>query len=319
MSVNRDKVDLWKIDTARSVDFYNKWFMAFAPKAFRETRIETTKHVEQALILTKNLTSIEPEILEANPSVLTMLRMATCPPIARDRLIGLAKVSTNLVKTMEDDRRIPPMMNKIQLKQQLANIGDIIEKMSDPDIFVWKQRGDYGTKEEIQRAATIVADRLCGSVANPIIRNAQEKRQLALIKKWLEVRHYRELKSGEVKDFRLMPRGTFSFRFNIPIPINEEKSVNIPVDAIVMRKDSNSGDFPLLLEAKSAGDFTNTNKRRKEEAIKIQQLRKTYGDKISFNLLLCGYFDSGYLGYEAAEGIDWVWEHRIDDLAQFGL
>lgn len=29
--------------------------------------------------------------------------------------------------------------------------------------------------------------------------------------------------------------------------------------------------------------------------------------------------DSGYLGYEAAEGIDWVWEHRIDDLAPFGL
>jgi hypothetical protein len=36
-------------------------------------------------------------------------------------------------------------------------------------------------------------------------------------------------------------------------------------------------------------------------------------------LFLCGYFDSGYLGYEAAEGIDWVWEHRIDDLAQFGF
>ncbi|MEY3760335.1 MAG: hypothetical protein RIR39_1826, partial [Pseudomonadota bacterium] len=23
--------------------------------------------------------------------------------------------------------------------------------------------------------------------------------------------------------------------------------------------------------------------------------------------------------YEAAEGIDWVWEHRIDDLAKFGV
>jgi len=25
------------------------------------------------------------------------------------------------------------------------------------------------------------------------------------------------------------------------------------------------------------------------------------------------------LGYEAAEGIDWVWEHRIDDLVKLGL
>jgi hypothetical protein len=39
----------------------------------------------------------------------------------------------------------------------------------------------------------------------------------------------------------------------------------------------------------------------------------------SVPLFHCGYFDTPYLGYEAAEGIDWVWEHRIDDLEQFGL
>lgn len=79
------------------------------------------------------------------------------------------------------------------------------------------------------------------------------------------------------------------------------------------------GQLPIFFEAKSAGDFTNTNKRRKEEAVKMQQLRSTYGPDVEFNLFLCGYFDSGYLGYEAAEGIDWVWEHRIDDLAEFGI
>jgi len=57
----------------------------------------------------------------------------------------------------------------------------------------------------------------------------------------------------------------------------------------------------------------------KEEAVKMAQLRSNYGTKVRFVLFLCGYFDSGYLGYEAAEGIDWVWEHRIDDLAKFGL
>ncbi len=82
---------------------------------------------------------------------------------------------------------------------------------------------------------------------------------------------------------------------------------------------SKRGDFPLLIEAKSAGDFTNTNKRRKEEATKVAQLRSTYGKRIRYVLFLCGYFDSGYWGYEAAEGIDWVWEHRIADLAQLGL
>lgn len=77
--------------------------------------------------------------------------------------------------------------------------------------------------------------------------------------------------------------------------------------------------MPLLLEAKSADDFTNVNKRRKEEAVKMQQLKSTYGDSVSYSLLLCGYFDSGYLGYEAAEGIDWIWEHRINDLEQLGI
>ena len=115
MAVNRDKVDLWKADVAKSVDFYNDWFINFAPKAFRETRISTTKQVAQALRWTDNLTNIRPQALANHP------------------------------------------------------------------------------------------------------------------------------------------------------------------------------------------------------------FRKTYGSKIAFNLFLCGYFDSGYLGYEAAEGIDWVWEHRINDLEKFGF
>jgi type II restriction enzyme len=86
-----------------------------------------------------------------------------------------------------------------------------------------------------------------------------------------------------------------------------------------MPKTAKPKAFPVFFEAKSAGDFTNTNKRRKEEAMKMAQLRSTYGRKVQFNLFLCGYFDSGYLGYEAAEGIDWVWEHRIDDLGLFGI
>lgn len=320
MAVNRDKVDIWKADVAKSVDFYNNWFMTFAPKAFRDTRLETTQQVEQALQWTENLTNIRSETLKRYPSVLPMLRMTTCPPIARDRLIGLAGVSPNLVKNMEIDERVPPQMHQIELVKQLDKIGNIIEIMADPDIFVWKNRGDTGTKEEVHRASTIVADRLCGAVADPIIRNAQEQRQLAAMKEWLEARGYRQLEPGEAEDWLSMPNGTFSFRFNVPIQQgNEGKKVNIPIDAVIMRKDAKTGDFPALFEAKSAGDFTNTNKRRKEEAVKIQQLRHTYGNKITFDLFLCGYFDSGYLGYEAAEGIDWVWEHRIDDLEQFGF
>jgi hypothetical protein len=91
------------------------------------------------------------------------------------------------------------------------------------------------------------------------------------------------------------------------------------VDVLIMPILTEAGRLPLMIEAKSAGDFTNVNKRRKEEAVKMQQLRNTYGHSVSYSLFLCGYFDSGYLGYEAAEGIDWIWEHRISDLNYLGI
>lgn len=65
-------------------------------------------------------------------------------------------------------------------------------------------------------------------------------------------------------------------------------------------------DLPIMIECKSADDFANVNKRRKEGATKMQQLKNTFGENVVFDLLLCGYFDSAYLGYEAAEGIDWI-------------
>lgn len=319
MAVNRDKPDKWKEDIAKSVDHYNKWFMEFAPKAFRDTRIETTKEVEDALSWTSNLTNINVDMLRAHPGVLPMLRASTCPPIARDRLIGLAGISNNLVSEMEKQSRLPPRMNVSQLNDDLYKIGEIIKKMADPDIFTWLKPPRQPNKEEIYRAATVVADRLCGAVADPIIRNAQERRQLVAIGRWLSKKGYKELPPAGI-NFEDMHPGTYCFRLNVRVKLpGGEQEVNIPMDVAVKPIKAKRAEFPLFIEAKSAGDFTNTNKRRKEEATKMSQLKSNFGDRISYLLFLCGYFDSGYLGYEAAEGIDWVWEHRIEDLAFFGL
>ena len=320
MAVNRDKPDRWKQDIAQSVDMYNDWFMSFAPEAYRTTRVQTTKDVEATLKATKNLTDVGVELLKAQPSVLPSLRMTSCPPLAVDRLIGLAAVSGNLVKAMEKDNRLPPRMARQELDSDLEKIGEIIEKMADPDVFVWLERRDDPSEQELYRAATIVADRLCGAVANPIIRNAQERRQLTAISEWLTALGYENLPAGEGTKYDEMQPGTYSFRLNVPVEQEgTAKTVNIPVDAVVIPKAAKADELPLLIEAKSAGDFTNVNKRRKEEATKMNQLRRTYGHNVRYILFLCGYFDSGYLGYEAAEGIDWVWEHRINDLGEFGL
>jgi type II restriction enzyme len=320
MPVNLDKPHLWKADVARSVDMYNDWFMNFAPDAFRQTRVQVTVNVEAALKATDFLRDIKPATIRDHPEILPTLRMSTCPPIAVDRLIGLAGVSKNLVKCMEEKQALPKRMPVAKADAQLGKIADIIERMADPDLFTWLGSTDTPQAVETHRAATIVADRLCGAVANPIIRNAQEKRQLAAIKAWLEARGYTQLSEGGQIKFDKMQPGTFSFRMNVPVKRDgQAKTVNIPVDAVIMPKTRASGQLPMFFEAKSAGDFTNPNKRRKEEVTKVSQLRTNYGRQVEFNLFLCGYFDSGYLGYGAAEGIDWVWEHRIDDLAEFGL
>ena len=320
MSINRDKPDLWKNDILQSVDLYNSWFMEFAPRAFRETRVTTASSVERALIDTSYLRNISVELLKNHPEVLPILRMSTCPPIARDRLVGLAGVTKSLVENMEDadNPRVSPRMAADRLSDELSKIARTINRMADPDIFVWLSEMREPTEQEVQRSATVVADRLCGAVADPIIRNAQEKRQLAAITQFLQDRGYAEANAG-TKYNEMIP-GTFSFHTNVPVLVAEgsEDRINIPVDVVILTKSAQAGDFPLLIEAKSAGDFTNVNKRRKEEAAKMQQLKNTYGN-VSYSLFLCGYFDSGYLGYEAAEGIDWIWEHRINDLEQLGI
>lgn len=299
---------------------YNAWFLSFAPQTYRDARVRSTALVEAALKATGNLTNVSAPFLRRDPAILATLRMSTCPPLAVDRLIGLAGVSPNLVKAMEQDGRLPPRMTAEEADADLAKIASVVERMADPDVFVWIGRGTPATEAEVHRAATIVADRLSGSMANPSIRNAQERRQLAAIKAWLEARGYKQLPEGGGTKFDAMPPGTFSFRMDVPVKLEGGvRSVKIPIDAVIQPKGAHAGAMPLLFEAKSAGDFTNTNKRRKEEAMKMALLRSNYGAAVRFNLFLCGYFDTPYLGYEAAEGIDWVWEHRIDELSEFGL
>jgi hypothetical protein len=103
------------------------------------------------------------------------------------------------------------------------------------------------------------------------------------------------------------------------VKVGKDGKLRIPVDAVIKPKAAEADSIPILIEAKSAGDYTNTNKRRKEEATKNRQLKDKFGEKIQLILFLRGYFGPEYLGYEAAEGLDWVWEHRIEDLELLGI
>jgi hypothetical protein len=314
--INADKPHLWKADIAASVDQFNQWFMRFAPEAFRSTRVKTSEHVKAALLATKDLRNLNPERLRANPSALPTLRMCTAPPLAVDRLIGLSSANKSLIGKMEEGKLASRMKEELLL-EHLASVCRVLDKLLDRDIFPWLDAGKAPTDHERDRASTIVADRLCSAVANPIVRNAQERRQLAMIGDFLDKRGYRKQPHPTGKPLKEMKPATYTFRMNLQV--GTTRKVNIPIDVVIQPKKPRKDRLPILIEAKSAGDFTNTNKRRKEEATKIHQLQATHGATVPFLLFLCGYFGSDYLGYEAAEGIDWVWEHRIDDLLKLGL
>jgi XamI restriction endonuclease len=352
------KANRWKEDIAASVAQYNEWFVRIAPQTFDGQRQVTENQVKEALEWTENLTNLSPEVLAAHPGILPTLRMVTAPPLARDRLVGLSSVSKTLVKNMETDQRVSPSLAKPSAKPkldaELAKIGNLIRQLADRDLFPWLREGRVPTADEVQRAAVVVADRLCGSISDPIIRNAQEDRQVMALEQWLTERGYTRVYHAT---YSSMKPGTFAIHVDVPgkhverEEDTEEESeeeanieeleqlgllsrdegeeeegqsvageyIKIQIDVVIQPKTAQPGDLPLLMEAKSAGDFTNVNKRRKEEAAKVGQLRALHGPTVRYVLFLCGYFNAEYLTYEAKAGIKWVWEHHIDDLGHLGV
>ena len=182
MTVNLNKPQRWKKDIASSVDLYNNWFLRFAPRTYREERAKATEDVQAMLRRTDSLQNLSTVELTKRPTILFALRMSTAPPIARDRLVGLAGVPKSLVTSMEKDGRLPPRMAKTTLRKNLKAICGMIMRLVDRDVFPWLDDGREPADQESYRAATIVADRLCGANADPIVRNAQEQRQLAKVK-----------------------------------------------------------------------------------------------------------------------------------------
>lgn len=318
--LNADKPQRWNDDTRQSVLQYNEWFMEFAPKTYQESRKASIDSVERMFDETDYLTLIDVDMLVAIPGSLTILRMMCAPPIARDRLAGLADVSRSKVKAMEEGN-LPTRGREAFINKDIPKLLGVIFRLLDTDLLPWTSEGVVRTESDVVIAEAVISDRLCGITADPIIRNSQEKRQLDLISNYLEAKGYAKLEDSSINAFD-MPHGTFAFHKNIRMFKNalddSEGFVNTPVDVVIMPLDG-SVEKPILIECKSAGDFANTNKRRKEEDTKVTQLRGTYGDDIILYLFLCGYFDSTYLGYEAANHMDWIWEHRIEDFEGLGI
>ncbi len=112
-----------------------------------------------------------------------------------------------------------------------------------------------------------------------------------------------------------MAPGEFALHVNVKgrEPSDDERNVNIPVDFAIMPKSARKGSLPILIEHKSSDCFSFSNRSCRFAIAKAEKLKNILGCDVSFILHLAGYFDPGYLGRIASEGVDWVWQHRIGD------
>ena len=144
-------------------------------------------------------------------------------------------------------------------------------------------------------------------------RKALDLRPLDTLSGWLRHHDYRCIRPRSLDE---MAPGEFALHVNVKghAPSDDEQSVNIPVDCAIMPKTARKGSLPILVESKTSDSFSFSNRGCRFVIAKAEKLKNILGPNASLFLHLDGYFDPGYLGRIAAEGIDWVWQHRIDDL-----
>ena len=112
-----------------------------------------------------------------------------------------------------------------------------------------------------------------------------------------------------------MAPGEFASHVNVKGrgPSDDDRRGNIPVDFAIMPKTARKGSLPILIEAKTSDSFPFSNRGCRFAIAKAGTLKNILGRDVSLILHLAGYFDPGYLGRIASEGIDWMWQHRIGD------
>lgn len=305
------KPSSWQRDIDRSTAEYDDWFEETAKAILGEQRDEAAELTIATMRETQDLRDLSPEALQKHPAALYVLRQAVLPPLARARLVNFTGVNPSLVDRMEKRRTVGAMTPEVQA--DLEALAEYLEPHLDPDLLPWLADDRKPTKRERDRALLLLGDRHARAMFDTEFRNAQEHRQKDRLGRYLKRRGLRE-GDKSVPVATLSP-GTFVMGRNLVGKTATGGSQNLPTDCVIkpIKK-----SLPLVaLEMKSAGDFVNPNKRRKEESAKHEALGRAYGKKTVMVLQLFGYFDEVYLEFEASAGLDWIWDHRLKDLTPY--
>jgi type II restriction enzyme len=220
------------------------------------------------------------------------------------------EITTSSLKKIESGKKISGTL--------AASAEKIVLKELDQSIAYWILEGVTPSDEEFNRTLWIASDRILRRTTSTNLRYRHEPRQLEKLEKYLRGYGYSSREGAEIKDLRYgMQGGTYAFRVSVEGMTGDGLSLKQTVDALIKPFSVSKNLLPIFLEAKSMTDEVNPNKRQKEEAQKVESARRRWQEKserLNFILLLGGTVPRRYLEVEAGSDLDWIWEHRIEDL-----
>ena len=311
--INADRPRLWRADITISDARFTDWLSHGGRRAYMTARDSVRQEVSEMLRLTDHLRVVTPEVLRPDPALVATLRMCTAPALARDRLAGLAQARKPFVAALEQGR-LPTSASAAELDAQLGRICRVLRNLWDRQLLPWLVRDCGPTDLERQMASVVVADRRCIAVSDLILRQAHKRSQTEQLVRWLTEHGYRQQAVGE-GCVESMPQGTFAI--DQPVVAGSHTPVLLTLDAVVQPHSSRGQQAPVFLDWTSLADASAA--KLAKEATRLRLLKETFGGETAVLSILVGSFDKQYLDARATRNLDWIWEHRLDDLGAAGV
>lgn len=250
------------------------------------------------------------EVILDDAGSLTVLRSLTRRDIGASQMATFLETTTNNLESVEAGRK--------SAAQIADGAEEILLKELDQSISGWILEGSSPSVESFNRTLWIASDRILRRSTSTDLRYKHEPRQLAKLEEFLKSEGYTAVEGASIRDPRNgMAKGTYAFRVSIEGKTSDGLPLMQTVDALIKPFTKSENLLPIFLEAKSMTDEVNPNKRQKEEAQKVESARRrwqTESERLNFVLLLGGTVPKRYLQVEAGSDLDWIWEHRVQDL-----
>ena len=254
------------------------------------------------------------EIMHEHPLSVTAFRALTYRNMGRLQFADFAGFGSD-----SKFKRLENGANVVFSVAECKNMERVLLQELNFDWLPWIVEERAPTTEELEEAIRITSLRTLDRGVATLIRYKHEPRQLSKLETYLIGLGYSRIEANRIDDPRGMPEMTYAFGVNLESTQENNQNLNNPVDCLIMPKHGGKNYLPIFLEAKSMTDKANPNKRQKEEGKKFENLRRRWHSQnqqgpFCYLLLVGGVIPNRYLETEQNQGIDWIYEDRVEDL-----